>query len=229
MTYEEHKSAVDVANPTPTLVWYLHRDDASHEYDDLAIAEAFVTFDGEDFEYELHYSASGSPTQYTFKANKVGVEDGPRVSLPSNTRTWAAAKPAIQAAWETHCEAIRRHIAYEAHVKAILIADGITYRPLGIVKLTGLTANAAALGNIPLTPQFSPDVLDYIGATTLPGLTITAVLPDDATIEWTHGLNAAVTTAEASFTLTTGENVIMVTVSRPEYTPTTYTLTITRS
>ena len=58
MTYEEHKAAVDVAYPTPTLVWYLHQDNSSHEYDDRAVADAFVTFDGEDYEYEVHYSGS---------------------------------------------------------------------------------------------------------------------------------------------------------------------------
>ena len=39
-TYEQHKAAVDLAYPTPALVWYLHRDDPGHHHDDTAVTLA---------------------------------------------------------------------------------------------------------------------------------------------------------------------------------------------
>ena len=123
---------------------------------------------------------------------------------------------------------MRRRAAVEAHALDVLSDYGITVPLEEGVKLTGLTANAAAVGNIPFAPPFSVDLFAYSAASTLPGLTITAVLPTGASISWGHGTNAAVTTASASFTLATGENVITATVSKEGHEDTVYTLTITK-
>ena len=176
-------------------------------------------------------------TRYTYPVTALLHRGIQRASMRKNARrlkevserTWAEAKADFAADWERECEFWRVRIATEAYARDILTEDGITTPLLGVVKLTGLTANAAALGNIPFTPLFSADVLAYAATTTLPGLTITAVLPEGATVEWVHGTNAAIATASASFSMTTGENVVTCTVSKPQHTPTTYTLTITRS
>ena len=223
-TYEQHKATVDAANPTPAVTWHLHGEDLPHIHDDYAVADTCVMIDGVETEFELHYNGLGAIGH--FSVLKVTGEESVRVRQVARGSTWPECKTAFATWFEAVSEAWRASLATEAYARDILTDDGITY---GVMKLTGLTANAAAIGNVPFTPPFDPDVLAYTASTTLPGLTITAVLPEDAAIEWVHGTNAAIATASASFTLTTGENVITVTVSRPEYTPTTYTLTVTRA
>ena len=162
MTYEQHKTAVDAANPTPLLVWYLHQDNASHKHDDEAIADAFATFDGEEYEHELHvYGGSDNRGPvYSYFAMKVGAEGAIRTPSPS-IRNWEAAKPAVQGFWDDHCERIRIRMAQEAHIKDILADDGIVARPAfpvatpATATLVGIGPNSATLSHWTLALDFA--------------------------------------------------------------------------
>ena len=229
-TYAEHKVVVDAAHPTPSLTWRRSSyDNTEHNHDDYELAHIDVDFIGVSHRFRVNaITGVNEISGWNIQAADADNRNIRGVAYGS-AGTWEACKEAFRTSWEAHCERERGYLASEMVAIDILTADGITFPPLGAVKLTGLTANAAAIGNIPFTPLFSAGVLAYTATTTIPGLTITAVLPEGATIEWVHGTNAAIATASASFTLTTGGNVITATVSRPQYTSTTYTLTITRS
>ena len=235
MTYEEHKAAVDAAHPTPTLAWYLHEDNSSHDYDDPAIADAFVAFDGEVYEYEVHYSVGRNPGAYTYYARRVGVEAEPRPALTNGIRTWEAGKAGIQAVWETLCEGVREVIAQEAQVKEILVADGITARPAPapvlspLATLGGIAPNAATLSHWTLAPVFDADTLAYAftasNAQFLPRATKGHT---GQTVMWKFG--SVMTDSDGpNFTLVTGENVITITViSEDQRHSRVYTLTVTK-
>ena len=226
MTYEQHKAAIDAAMPTPTLTWEGHTDNPAHLHDEQAVAQASADFDGQTYDYEVHIVGTTLP--YYWVLYRVNVEDGARVATGTRPHTWAEMKVAAQNSLASTCESVRRRAAIEAHALGVLAADGITAILQPGLKLTGLTASGAAVGNVVLTPVFSADVLTYAGSISLGEITLTATLPTGATIAWAMG-ETAHTTAAAMFDLTTGENVITATVSAPGHEDTVYTITITKT
>ena len=226
MTYEQHKAAIDAAMPTPTLTWEGHTDNPAHLYDEQAVAQASTDFDGQTYDYEVHIVGTTLP--YYWVLYRVNVEDGPRVATGSRPHTWAEMKVVAQNSLASTCESVRRRAAIEAHALGVLAADGIMAILQPGLKLTGLTASGAAVGNVVLSPLFSVDVLVYAGSISLGEITLTATLPEGATIAWAMGETAHITAA-AMFNLTTGENVITATVSASGHDDTVYTITITKT
>ena len=234
MTYEEHKAAVDEAYPTPTLVWYLHVDNVSHEYDDQVVADAFVTFDGHEYEFEVSYSAGGEPGAYSYHARRVGGEDEGRRYFGGAVRTWAAAKPEIQALWAGRCESTREVIAHQNQIKEILMADGITARTGPVATeatatLAGLMPHSATVAHWTLAPAFAPDTLAYAFDSSNDTFVPVAELGfAGQMVFWKHGSDAYAALAPV-ITLAPGENVITITVvSADGQHVKTYTLTVTR-
>ena len=232
MTYEEHKAAVDLAQPTPTLVWYLHQDNPSHEWDDFAVADAFATFDGRQHQYEAHYS--GGLGEYSFTGRAVGVEEETRTTKSMRMRTWSAAKTSMQHAWNYECESTREIIAHENHIKEILMADGITARTGPVATeatatLAGLMPHSATIAHWTLAPAFAPDTLAYAFDSSNDTFVPVAELGfAGQMVFWKHGSDAYAALAPV-ITLAPGENIITITVvSADGQHVKTYTLTVTR-
>ena len=237
MTYEQHKAAVDAANPTPALTWYLHADNVSHEHDDLAVAETFAIFDGENYEFEVHYYAS-SPGTYAYFTRRVGAEPEYRPAFSSGVSGWEGSAVVIQTDWDTRCERIRKNIAVEAHVKDVMANQGLTYRPdvpvppatAATATLAGIGPNSATLSHWTLAPVFALDTFEYAFAaandTFLPMVTLGFA---GQAVFWKHGDNAYEGIAP-TLALSSGENVIkIIVVSQDGEHVKTYTLTVTRS
>ena len=110
-TYEEIKTVVDAANPTPAITWYLHADDPDHRFDDHAVAYTEMTqVDGHTVRYEAHVAGTGQQHMW----HKFGVKDvdAPR-EFPGTFASWALLKAEIARDWEADNEAARARIATE--------------------------------------------------------------------------------------------------------------------
>ena len=194
----------------------------THSHDDVAVASCELEFDGETFAYEMH--TVGYTGSYYWHGLGVIARDEPRPLRSDQAATWIAAKASFARFWEGHCDYRRSAMAVEAHAKAQLLADGVTY---GVVKLTTLGVGGPSQAVVPLSPEFDADTLAYTATTSFANVAMLALASEGATVSWTVG-EASVEGGIASVDLEAGANVITITVSRSEYTSTVYTLTITR-
>ena len=222
-TYEEHKADVEATHPTPPVLWKLYTDNPAHPHDDLALARFEVSYLGRDYVYEVHHSRSGREViswEYTVD---VMDDEGPRRNEGSG-RTWPILRDRFAETWETTCERERVIAAHELWARDILVNDGVT---LGVVNLSGLNIWGPAQADVALSPTFDADTLAYTASTEFTNVSFRAAASDGATVTWEVG-GGSVTGPLISFDLPVGDTVVTVMVSRFEYTPTTYTVTITR-
>ena len=228
MTYEQYKTAVDAANPTPILTWYLHRDDRSHEEDDSAIADALASFAGQSYDIEAHYS--GMSEEYDFALRRVGKEAGNRSLFNSNQlRSWTEVKATAVTEWGARCERIRVIMASMAHVKGILVADGLVARPSAPTNAATTTLAGLALISATLTPSFHRDTLAYAFAADRALFLPVATLGfPGQSVFWKLGRDAH-EGIRPVLSLSSGMNVIKITVvSQDGEHAKVYTLTVTR-
>ena len=226
-TYEAHKAKVDAAHPTPPIDWRLHSDNVAHKYDDYAIATCELAFDGETWTYEVH--AQGPPEVPGYTVRSVDGELQVRPSfLGYAYEEWATCRDKFAAAWAEICESRRSYMAMEALAREVMVNAGIT---LGVVNLSALGLGGPSQAVVALSPEFDSDVLAYTATTSFSNIAMLAVASPGATVTWDVGEASIVgeSGAVASVDLSAGDNVIMVTASRFEWTPTTYTITVTRS
>ena len=225
-TYEDSKTAIDAAHRTPAIVWRLYTDNPTHAHDDVTVAECELLFDGEVFNYEIH--ATGYTSGYAFHAVKVKDPDESRVTITQGSRLWTDARDDLADIWERDCEYRRQVMAVEAHARYLLVNDGIT---LGVVNLSALSLGGPSQSVVALSPEFDSDVLAYTATTSFSNIAMLAVASPGATVTWDVGEASLVggSGEVASVDLEAGDNVIMVTASRFEWTSTTYTITVTRS
>ena len=223
-TYEQIKAAVDAANPTPSLTWFLHLDNPGHQHDDLSAARGEVVVDGKVYAFEAHVEGSGA--NLAWHGRMVVEENLLRVpSSPGTYPTWAELKAAMAIVLDDEIDVIRVRIASEILASEQLADDGVTAPDVNPVRLSGLTLGAAADLNMMFEPSFRPQTFRYSAYTAIPEVTLTAEAPDGAVVRWTHGRGGA-KGPMVSVGLLQGANVIACTVSQVGHIPTTYYMTI---
>ena len=224
-TYEQHKAAVDISMPTPPVAWKLHPDDPAHSLDDHALAECIMYFNGREYIHRLHYQLK-DPQGIAWHFYLAGLR-GETWGFDGNVggHTWLEAETSFTLGWEKTCEAARVAAAHEAWARDVLVNDGITY---GVVNLSGLNIWGPAQAAVSLTPIFAGDTLVYAASTNFDNVSLRAAATEGSTITWEVG-GGSITGPLVSFDLPEGDTVVTVTVSQFEYTPTTYTVTITRN
>ena len=239
-TYEEHKTDVDAANPTPAINWYLYRDDLSHEYDDKAVARGELEFGNQRTVYEVH--VHGQREALAWYAFSVADPDGARRQRSENHPSWSALSTAFALSWENLCEYQRRQMATFAYVRDVLTDDSIgnapepevpvepevVMSPDALLTAVGTPAGTVALG---LAPAFSQQVNGFYAATwNAETLEIEVTRSHNRSIvNWVHGAHE-VQGLTPTFTLAVGRNIILAKVSAEDgETQTIYAFIITRS
>ena len=74
-TYQVHKTRIDAAMPTPALVWTVHTDNPAHTHDDQAVAQGHATFDGVEYDFEVHVKGDNAPQYWWHGRAVVGEHD----------------------------------------------------------------------------------------------------------------------------------------------------------
>ena len=229
--YATHKAAVDAAHPTPTPTWHLFTDDPSHDRDDHALASTEMIF-GERFTLKVQARGSGENLSWSVSNFK---GDHERAWNWARGQSWAELQASFRIAWDGICEGIRVELATEAYARETLVADGITWPSLpaataATATLAGLMPHGATLTHWTLRAHvFDADTLAYAFDSSNDTFVPVAELGfAGQTVFWKHGSEAYVGMAPV-ITLTSGENVITITVvSADGQNVKTYTLTVTR-
>ena len=213
--------------PTPPIVWKLHPDDPTHALDDHALAECILQFAGREYIYRLHYQLqlNHPEDKILWHFHLAGLRDEPFGFAGIGAATWPQAKENFDLDWAATCESARVAAAYEAWAREVLVDDSVTY---GVVNISGLNIWGPAQADVSLSPVFDPDTLVYAAPTDFDNVSLRAAATEGSTITWQVG-GGSVTGPLVSFDLPEGDTVVTVTASRFEYTPTTYTITITRN
>lgn len=236
-TYEQHKVAVDAANPTPVMQWYqtTGHDNPLHSHDDEEVAVSAVTFMGTTHSFRVLAYISGNLIS-RWSVSGIGPDDeGGWGPFYATADTWVACKIAFTAALESWCEKERVLIAAEKVAHDIIADDGITAFPDSPVgtpataTLAGLMPHSATLTHWTLAPAFDADTLAYAFDSSNDTFVPVAELGfPGQTVYWKHGSTAYVGMAPV-ITLESGENIITITViSADGQNVKTYTLTVTR-
>ena len=228
LTFDEHKTAVDLEFPTPPMTWYLHRDDPRHSHDDAVIAYVVMTtVDGGVDRYEAYGQRSGDGDRW--HAVSVRDTEGPR-SRPGHTTyaTFPLLQAALAASFETLNESARWRIASELYARDLVDDLGIGFEPAPVADAS--TATLSGIATLPhwtLSPTFHRDTLAYALTASFDQFVPIATRGfAGQTLFWKHGLDAYVGTAP-TIRLDRGGNVITITViSADEQNVKTYTLTV---
>ena len=149
LTFDEHKTAVDLEFPTPSMTWYLHRDDPRHSHDDAVIAYVVMTtVDGGVDRYEAYGQRSGDGDRW--HAVSVRDTEGPR-SRPGHTTyaTFPLLQAALAASFETLNESARWRIASELYARDLVDDLGIGFEPAPVADAS--TATLAGIATLRLT------------------------------------------------------------------------------
>ena len=229
MTYEEHKTAVDTANPTPTPVWVQMEEDPGHHYDDAMIARWQAEYLGEELGYEIHVSPQGT-TWYVQEVDD--LEAGRRNVVTVNG--WAKLQVAFTNHLEVRCNQLRQWEATVAYTREVLTQAGITYTPPVVRRTNARLREMTTVGiDWPYTPAFDGDALAYTGSTALAEHRVKITTEDpDATVAAT--LNGTAVELNrigvAQLALVAGENTVVITCTAEDGTTTGETrIVITKS
>lgn len=227
MSYEEHKVQVDLEYPTPEPVYYLHKDNPLHSHDDHALAFAHLQFGSISYDLEVHQSDPGPQIVWIAYIPYDG-EDGPRTRQTIFAATWEQFTTSTAILWERLCEEERIRLATGRYSIQILKDAGIVFAPAGIADASSFLIGFTGDVSIPFTPAFDPAVTAYALATPSTYLNLSVTVDEGATVTWLFAA-ASSTGLTMRADLDAGVNVVTCTVSRPDYTPTVYTFSITRN
>ena len=235
-TYDQHKARVDAAMPTPTFTWELFSEDTPHIHDDQAVARSnVITFDGQDFQLEMHSKGIGD-RRFDLESRQIVGEADPRLNYWGRQTSVADAFLETQRTLASWSEGIRARIATENYIRDLLADEGLVYPdppgpPVSArATLDGIAPHAATQTQWTLAPAFSPETLAYELSTAhaafFPVLTLGH---SEQKVMWTHG-DSAYSGAEPSLTLVDGENIISIAVvSEDRINARVYTLTVTKT
>ena len=222
--YDEIKTAVDAAHPTPVLTWVKHLDNPGHPHDDLSAARADVEFDGKLYAFEGH--VLGISEELEWHGRMVVGETSMRLpSSPGSYPTWAQLKAAMATVYDNEIEVLRGRIAAEILAGEQLDDDGI-----GSARLPSSDASLASLTGTGVTFTLMPGIYDYSSPTTARQLLLTAAPTHPAaTVAFAYFSGRPVETDTILFDTRSGANVIVVTVTAEDGTRQAYSFIITRS
>ena len=226
--YTTHKTAVDLAYPTPAIAWHLHADDPGHHFDNRSVAyTVMISVEGHTKRYEA--AVEGTTGSHRWRLFSVRDTEAQRIE-GETFATWSLLVAKVAGQWERDNEAGRVRIATELFARDFLADAGLVLEPAPV--FTAATATLA--GIIPnletLTPAFHRDTLAYAYAADhalfLPAATLG--FPGQS-VFWQLGREAE-EGIRPVLSLDSGENVITITVvSADGQNVKTYTLTVTRS
>ena len=225
-TYEAIKAEVDLANPTPPLVWHLYTDNPAHEHDDHAVARADMDFAGERYILEAHVLGYSHPPSWHGRI--VGNELEMRMPADrASYQTWALTKAAMATAWEGIADRARGVMALATHATEQLVADGVGAPPAlsSDATLASLTGNGVSF-------TFTPGTFRYSSSTTSRQIVLTAAPTHAAaTVAFTYfsGRPVVGQSTQLLFDTRVGENQVIVEVTAEDGTQQQYTFSITRA
>ena len=130
-TYEQHKAAVDAANPTPLMTWYqtTGHDNPLHSDDDREVAVGALTWMGTTQSFRAFFSIRGNMVS-TWGIRPIGPTDE-HYNIPRNSQatTWTGCKAEFATVWESYCEEDRVRQAVENVAHDIIADDRHTALP----------------------------------------------------------------------------------------------------
>ena len=219
-TYDQHKTGIDTAYPTPVVEW--ERQDNHVTYRHYEVASVELTFNAVDHHYlGTHYREGG---EELWKIRRVLPNNG-RLTVIGGEASWDDAKDAFDTYWEAHCEGQRGILATSAYGKDV-VDDQPGESP--VARLSFLHLGAPAQTTIPLNPGFIDSRFEYAATTPLAQVTLTATVPLGASVRWLH---EHVTTIGQAVTLDLhlGGNLVNIHVSQSGHRASNYAIVITRT
>ena len=224
--YTTHKTAVDLAYPTPAIAWYLHADDPRHNFDNFSVAyTAMISVEGNTKRYEA--AVEGTTGRYQWRLHDVVDTEAGRGRGEVFT-TWLLLMAKVASQWERDNESGRVRIATERTARDFLAGVGLVLETPPVADESTATLAGLALLSAPLTPGFEPDVLAYAFAAAhalfLPVATLSFA---GQTVFWKLGREVE-EGIRPVLSLLSGENIIEIAVvSQDGLHVKTYTLTVT--
>ena len=221
-TFDEHKADVLAEFPVPAVTWELHDPDVENDHFENVAALAKVSYKGKEYVYEISVRESHDQVEYT--AHYVKGTDAPRVRQFTNSE-WPRVREMVNTNLGHYTDGAVDEETIERLAHDVMDDDGLSYP--SAVHLTALRMSSSPQQNMVYTPTFSSEVLEYAIQTSITPVTLTAIVPEGATVAWKYGLHTGVEEVFTAATVT-GVNVVTCTVSLANYAPTTYTITITK-
>ena len=221
LTYEQHKTAIDAAYPTPPIDWARQDDHVTFGHEDVATVQ--LTFNGQAHHYlGSHYQEHG---EELWKIRRV-FENQERLSAVGGNVSWDDAKIAFETYWEAHCERQRALLAASAYGKDVVDdLPGDIPRAL----LTFLHLGAPAQTTIPINPGFIDERFEFSATTAIATVTLTATVPVGASVRWLFGNVLTIGQARTIDLVQGGMNLVNITVTQSGHRSSNYAIVITRT
>ena len=219
LTFDQHKTAIDAAYPTPPIEWTRQDNHVTFGYHEVATVT--MTFNGQTRHYlGAHYQEHGEEVWKVRRASAGRV----RETVVGGQASWVDAKTAFETYWEAYCEEQRAILAASAYGK-----DVVDDQPgeVPVARMTFLHLGAPAQTTIALNPGFIDSRFEYAAETVIQTVTLTATVPLGASVRWLY--EHVITIGQAvTIDLHQGGNLVNITVTQSGHRSSNYAIVITK-